>query len=151
MSRLHFEAFIKRSPETVFQLLANLSGYASWLPPSELYSETSAVSEHPTKVGTAYIDKGPYSEMCGEVSELEPYSHLVFCQSGRFTSRWPGEEVEMHIRYTLRSTRDGTQVIRDVELYSQSILKVVSPQLVQTIKKESNRILQRIQWYMEAR
>jgi uncharacterized protein YndB with AHSA1/START domain len=151
MSRLHFEVFIKRSPETVFQLLVDLAGYASWLPPSELYSETTAISEYPIKEGTTYSDKGPALEMSGEVTEFEAGSHLAFRQSGRFTSHWPGEAVEMHIRYTLHVTRDGTWVMRDVELHSQRILKVVQPELLQTISKESDRILRRMQWYLEAR
>ncbi len=151
MTRLHFEASIRRSPETVFQLLADLPGYRSWLSPSELYSETSAISEHPTRVGTTYSDKGPSSEMHGEVTELEPYSRLAFRQSSHFTQFWPGGELELHIRYTLHPTGDGTQVIRDVELHPQGILKAAQPVRLQAIGKESERILQRMKWYLEAR
>jgi uncharacterized protein YndB with AHSA1/START domain len=151
MTRLHFEASIQRSPETVFQLLADLPGYRSWLSPSELYSETTTISKHPIKVGTTYSDKGPSSEMRGEVTELEPCSRLAFRQSSHFTQFWPGGELELHIRYRLYPTGDGTQVIRDVELHPQGKLKAMQPMLIQAISKESDRILQRMKWYLEAR
>jgi uncharacterized protein YndB with AHSA1/START domain len=151
MPRLRFEASIKRSPETVFQLLTDLPGYASWLPPSQLYSETTTISDHPIKVGTTYIDKGPSTEMHGEVTEFEPCSHLVFRQSSHFMQPWSSEGLDLHIRYTLHPIGDGTQVIREVMLHPQGMLKVAQPMLLRAISKESDRILQIMKWYLEAR
>lgn len=155
MSRLHFEGFIKRSPETIFQLLADLPGYAAWLPflefPLAFYKVTTDISDHPIKLGTTYSDKGPSSEMHGEVTEFEPYSHLAFHQMAHFLQFWPGRRVEMRIRYTLQPGEDGTQVIRDVEVHAQDRSKVVPITLLQAIRNENKRILQRMKWYLEAR
>jgi len=148
---LHFEIAIRRSPETVFQLLSDLSGYTSWLPPSQLYSQTTAISDHPIRIGTTYSDKGPSSEMHGEVTALEPCSHLAFCQSSHFKRPWLRGDLDIRIRYTLRPIEDGTQVIRDCKLHTHGMLKVLQPVLLRTIRKENDRILHRMKWYLEAR
>jgi uncharacterized protein YndB with AHSA1/START domain len=151
MPRLHFEISIRRSPETVFQLLSDLSGYRSWLPPSRLYSQTTAISDQPIKAGTTYSDKGPSLEMQGEVTEFEPLSHLAFRQSAQLEQAWFRGRLDIRIRYTLHPIENGTRVIRDCRISTYGMLTLLQPILLMAIRRENERILHRMKWYLEAR
>lgn len=151
MPRIHFERMIRRSPETVFQLLSDLSGYRSWLPPSRLYRQTTAISDHPITVGTTYSDRGPFGEMRGEVTEFEPSSRLAFRQSGYFRQGLLRGGLDIRIQYALRPVEDGTQVIRDCRLYTSGMLTLLQPVLLRAIRQENERLLHRMKWYLEAR
>ncbi len=151
MAKARFAIDIQRTPQTVFQLLSDLPGYRSWLPPSQLYSETTAVSDLPVKVGTTYVDRGPSSEMQGEVTGLEPFTHIAFRQSSQFKRSLLRGTLEIRIRYTLQPIEQGTHVIRELSLHAGGMLQVLQPVLLRAIRKEDDRILQRMKWFLEAR
>ncbi len=151
MSRLHFEIFIERPQETVFQLLADLPGYASWLPSSELYKGTITISERPIQLGTTYSSQEPSVKLRGEVTIFRPYSQLAFHQMAHYPQFLPDREVEMRIRYILQPEDDGTRVRRYVEVHAPGSFKVVPIVLLQAVRNESKRFLQRMKWYLEAR
>jgi uncharacterized protein YndB with AHSA1/START domain len=145
------ETLIKRSPETVFQLLADLVGYAAWLPPSSLYKETTNISEQPVRAGTTYLNKGQTYNMRGEVTEYEPYSRLSFHQSTFINQPGARGELDMHIRYMLTPKEEGTRVLRTCEIHTTDLLSIFQPSVVESIREESERIVQRMKWYLEAR
>ncbi|GHO62623.1 hypothetical protein KSC_015150 [Ktedonobacter sp. SOSP1-52] len=145
MAKLRFTIFIQRSPETVYKVLADLRGYKSWLPSSNLFRETTVTTDGPVQVGTAYVDKGPSSEMQGEVTALKPHSHIVFHQAARKGM------LDIYVRYTLQPKEGGTQVVRELKLRTKGLVALLQPVLVRAIRKENERILQRLKWYLEAR
>ncbi|GHO94477.1 hypothetical protein KSF_045250 [Reticulibacter mediterranei] len=145
------EALIKRSPETVFQLLTDLVGYAAWLPPSSLYSQITEISEQPVQVGTTYLDKGKTYDMRGEVTKYKPYTRLAFHQSSFINQPGARGELDMHIRYMLTPKEEGTRVLRTCEIRTTDLLAIFQPFVIRSIRKESERIVQRMKWYLEAR
>src|SRR5689334_12830803 len=145
------ETLIKRSPETVFQLLADLAGYAAWLPPSPVYKETTDISEQPIQVGTTYLDKRQTYEMRGEVTKYKPYTRLAFHQSAFINQPRARGELDMHVRYMLTPKEEGTRVLRTCEIRTEDLLAIFQPFVVEPIRKESERIVQRMKWYLEAR
>jgi len=58
MSTTHsqFTARIEGSPETIFNLIADMPNYGRWLPGSEAFGGTTKVSPYPVRLGTTYLD-----------------------------------------------------------------------------------------------
>lgn len=150
MRIVRVETLINRSPETVFQLLADLTGYAAWLPPSPIHKEITDVSEQPVQVGTTYLDKGQTYEMRGEVTKYKPYTRLAFHQSAFINQPGARGELDIHIRYMLTAKEEGTRVLRTCEIHTTDLLAIFQSSVVEPLRKESERILQRMKWYLEA-
>ena len=64
MSTTHpqFTARIEGSPETIFDLIADMPNYGRWLPGSEAFGGTTEVSPYPVRLGTTYLDAGPLGQ-----------------------------------------------------------------------------------------
>jgi hypothetical protein len=58
MSTTHprFTVRIEGSPETIFDLVADLPNYGRWLPGSQAFGGTTEVSPYPVRLGTTYLD-----------------------------------------------------------------------------------------------
>jgi uncharacterized protein YndB with AHSA1/START domain len=149
---MRFQTTIQRNKETIYALLTDLRGYQSWLPPSDLYSGVREISDHPAKVGTTYVDGGTASVMHGRVTELEPNRRVAFMQTMRHkVSGLPGG-LDVQIRYTLETGGEfSTRVTREVRLRTHGILLLFQLVLLGAIRKENERIMQRMKWYLEAR
>jgi uncharacterized protein YndB with AHSA1/START domain len=149
---MRFQTTIQRNKETIYALLTDLRGYQSWLPSSDLYSGVQEISDHPVKVGTTYVDGGTASMMQGRVTELEPNRRISFMQTmRRKISGLPGG-LDIQIRYTLETGGEfSTRVTREVRLRTHGIFLLFQPVLPGTIRKENERIMQRMKWYLEAR
>ena len=61
MSTLHpqFTARIEGSPESIFDLIADVPNCGRWLPGSEAFGGTTEVLPYPVRLGTTYLDAGP--------------------------------------------------------------------------------------------
>ncbi len=151
MRTFRVETLIKRSPETVFELLADLAGYTAWLPPSSLYKQITDISEQPVQVGTTYLDRGQTYDMRGEVTKYKPYTRLAFHQSAFINRPGARGELHMYIRYMLTPKEEGTRVLRTCEIHTTDLLAMLQPFVVGSIRTESERIMQRMKWYLEAR
>ena len=99
MPDIHVSVDIQRPPEAVFKLLADIAHYRDWLPPSKTYVETTDISDTPLRQGTTYVDKNTNGTMYGSVLEYQPYSRIVFQQTGK------NPHVEVTARYQLTPTR----------------------------------------------
>jgi len=151
MRMFRTETLIKRSPETVFQLLMDLAGYVAWLPPSSLYKQITDISEQPVQVGTTYLDRGQTYDMRGEVTKYKPYTRLAFHQSAFINQPGTRGNLDLYIRYMFTPKEDGTRVLRTCEIYTTDLLAMWQPFVVGSIRTESQRIMQRMKWYLEAR
>ena len=72
MSSSHprFTARIEGSPETIFDLIADMPNYGRWVPGSEASGGTTEVSLYPVHLGTTYLDAGPAGQRPGSVTGL---------------------------------------------------------------------------------
>jgi uncharacterized protein YndB with AHSA1/START domain len=149
---MKFHIVIKRSQETVFDLIRNLAGYKAWLPPSELFVEVVEIADDPVKVGTTYVDKGPTGTVHGEVIEMEPPHRIAFRQTTSFKRAFLRGALTVSVRYMLNEIGSGeTQVVREAKIQTSGILTMMRPVLLGVIRKENERILQRMKLYLEAR
>ena len=76
-----FRIVVQRDAKTIYSLLADLRGYQSWLPSSEMYEGLQEIAGGPVRMGTSYVDKGMRSVMKGRVTELEPNRIVALEQS----------------------------------------------------------------------
>ncbi len=154
MSTSHprFTARTEGSPETIFNLIADMPNYGRWLPGSEAFGETTEISPYPVLLGTTYLDAGPAGWRPGSVTGFDPpkyiaFQHTMLLKQGPLTAN-----IDVHIRYTFEPVERATCVIRDLDLAIQipSLLKLAEPLVVYVFRKENLRILAELKRYVEA-
>ena len=154
MSTSHprFTARTEGSPETIFNLIADMPNYGRWLPGSEAFGGTTEVSPYPVRLGTTYLDAGPAGRRPGSVTGYDPpkyiaFHHTMLLKQGPLTAN-----IDVHIRYTFEPVERATCVIRDLDLAIQipSLRKLAEPLVVYVFRKENVRILAEMKRYVEA-
>ena len=108
-STIRFESrtTIDRSIGDVFERLADLAGYRTWMHRTGLFRRCGQTSAGPVGKGTPYFDATRMGTFRGEVTDFEPPSRLGF----RETLRWFGSEVmEARPAYVLEADQDRTIV-----------------------------------------
>lgn len=154
MSTSHpvFTARIQGSPETIFDLLADMPNYRRWLPGSQAFGVTKDVSPYPVRLGTTYLDGGPAGERPGSVTEYDPPKHIGFHQT-MLIKRGPlTAQVDVRILYTLEPAEGATNVKRALDLTIEipGFLKVAEPLVAAAFRKENVRVLAELKRYVEA-
>jgi uncharacterized protein YndB with AHSA1/START domain len=140
-SRLTVE--IAAPPEVVFAALADLSGYAGWLPQSRTYRSTVDVSDVPVRLGSTYRDHISGDVMHGEVLACEPPALLVFRQhSGR-------GDLDISIRYELTAAGSGTRLDRTGTIRTRGRYRLAHPIVVAVTKRENRRTLGALKAHLE--
>jgi uncharacterized protein YndB with AHSA1/START domain len=148
-----FTARIEGSPETIFELIADMPNYRRWLPGSDAFGGTTEVSPYPVGLGTTYLDAGPAGQRPGSVTAYDPPKHIAFHHT-MLLKRGPlTANIDVSIRYTLEPVERATWVIRDLDLTIQipGLLKVAEPLVVFAFRKENVRILAELKRYVETR
>ncbi|HLJ35783.1 MAG TPA: SRPBCC family protein [Ktedonobacteraceae bacterium] len=149
MPVLHFTTHIEGSDETIFALIADLTGYDRWLPRSNAFGAVTKISQVPVGLGTTYVDKGPSGTMHGSVVDYRLPTHIAFQQSMPVKLLLLTGMLDLHIRYTLEPGGQTTQVNRDVSFYLPGVLKLAEPIIVTTVRRESQRLLLLMKRYVE--
>jgi hypothetical protein len=148
----HFTGRIEGFPETIFELIADMPNYGRWLPGSDSFGGSTAVSRYPVRLGTTYLDAGPAGQRPGSITGYDPpkyiaFQHTMLLKQGPLTAN-----IDVHIRYTFEPVERATYVIRDLDLTIQipGLLKVAEPYVVYVFLKENVRILAELIRYVEA-
>jgi len=151
-SHPQFTARIEGSPETIFDLIADMPNYGRWLPGSQAFGGTTEVSPYPVRLGTTYLDAGPAGQRPGSVTEYDPLKHIAFHHTMRLKQGLLRADIDVHVRYTLEVLDGATFVIRDLDLTIQmpGLLKLAEPLIVHAFRKENVRILAELKRYVEA-
>ncbi len=150
MAMMQFTIDIASPPKAVWDLITNLRQYDLWLPPSRTFNTVVQLNSGPVKVGTAYMDGGPSLTFHGEVTQLEPYTHIAFYQASR-SKLWAFDVgMDIEIEYALQPTGTGTHVERTLTLDTSGIFTLGQPLLRRAIRQENERILARMKAYLEA-
>jgi uncharacterized protein YndB with AHSA1/START domain len=147
---MQFQTTINCSREEVFALIADLANYPRWLPPSNLYDSVTSISNLPVQRGTTYVDRGQSTIMNGEVTEFELPHVIAFHQLTTIQRVVPLGGIDIRIRYTLTDQGQGTQVNRAVTLQTSGLLRVAQPIIVNTTRRENERILQMMKTHLES-
>lgn len=151
-SHLQYTAQIIGSPETIFDLIADMPNYGRWLPGSEAFGATTQVSPYPVRLGTTYLDAGPAGERAGSVTRFDRPKSIAF-HHNMLLKRWPLiANIDAHILYTIEPIDSITAVTRDIDLTFQipGIMKLAEPLVLSAFRKENVRLLPALKCYVEA-
>ncbi len=148
---LRFITYINGSPETIFDLVADMANYGRWLPHSSAFGGTVDVTPYPVRLGTTYVDAGPIRKP-GSVTEYVRPKHISFHHTVQLRRAFLNTDVDARIRYTFDSKDGGTSVDRRLvltfDLHGASSLAL--PLLLYGFRKENNRTLAALKRYVEA-
>ena len=151
-SHLQYTAQIIGSPETIFDLIADMPNYGRWLPGSEAFGATTQVSPYPVRLGTTYLDAGPAGERPGSVTRFDRPKSIAF-HHNMLLKRWPLiANIDAHILYTIEPIDSITAVTRDIDLTFQipGVMKLAEPLVLSAFRKENVRLLPALKCYVEA-
>jgi hypothetical protein len=151
-SHLQYTAQIIGSPETSFDLIADMPNYGRWLPGSEAFGATTQVSPYPVRLGTTYLDAGLAGERPGSVTRFDRPKSTAFHHK-MLLKRWPLiANIDAHILYTIEPIDSITAVTRDIDLTFQipGIMKLAEPLVLSAFRKENVRLLPALKCYVEA-
>jgi hypothetical protein len=153
MSTSHprFTARIEGSPETIFDLIADMPNYGRWLKGSEAFGGTTEVSPYPVRLGTTYLDAGPAGQRPGVVTGFDRPRFIAFHHTMQLKRGLISANIGVHIRYSLQPAERATLVVRDLDLTIEmpGLLKLALPFVVAAFRKENVRILAELKRYVE--
>ena len=154
MSTSHpqFTTRIEGSPETIFDLIADMPTYGRWLPGSDAFGGTTEVSPYPVRLGTTFLDAGPQGQRPGSVTGYDPPNYIAFHQTMLLKQGPLTGNADIHIRCTIEPVEGATRVIRALDLTIQipGLLRVAEPLVVRAFRKENLRMLAELKRYVEA-
>ena len=139
------------TPQTVFDLVADMPNYGRWLPDSSAFGGTVNVTPYPVRLGTTYLDAGPI-EKPGVVTEFDPPRRIGFHHVVQIRQSILNTDVDAKIRYTFEAREDGTLVDRRLTLTFdlRGAWRLVLPVLVYGFRKENDRTLAALRRYVDA-
>lgn len=146
--RFESRTTVHRPSSAVFERLADLPAYGSWMHRTGLFRRCGLTSDDgPVRQGTAYFDATRMGNFQGEVTDFEPPSRLGF----RETLRWFGSEVmQARAEYFLDGDNDETIVhhIAVGELFGW--MRVMKPVAALMAKSERTRTLKSLRRSLES-
>jgi uncharacterized protein YndB with AHSA1/START domain len=151
IKELTFITYINGSPETVFDLVADMPNYGKWLTDSSAFGGTVDVTPYPVRLGTTYVDAGPIQKP-GSVTEYDRPRHISFHHTVQLRRSFLNTDIDARIRYALDPKNGGTFVNRRLvltfNLHGASYPTL--PVLLYGFRKENNRTLAALKRYVEA-
>jgi uncharacterized protein YndB with AHSA1/START domain len=147
---LQFTAQIHGSPDTIFDLVADMPNYGRWLPNSSAFGGTVDVTPYPVRLGTTYLDAGPILKP-GSVTEYDRPRHISFHHAVQVRQSLFNTDVDARIRYTFEPKDGGTFVERRLVLIFdlRGIIRLALPVLLYGFRKENDRTLAALKRYVE--
>jgi uncharacterized protein YndB with AHSA1/START domain len=139
MNKMRFTVLIEAPPEDIFAVIADLAGYATWLPGSKAFGGTTDIAPLPVGLGTTYVDAGPAGVRRGVVSAYEPPRRICFHQPMAVAGPLRGT-IDIHLCHVLEPVDRGTRVARELELGIPGALKLATPLIRRMFGKENERV-----------
>jgi uncharacterized protein YndB with AHSA1/START domain len=151
-SHLVFTSRIEGSPETIFDLVADMPNYDRWLPGSDSFGATTAVTPYPVRLGTTFLDAGPAGQRPGSVTVYDRPNSIAFHMT-MLVKRGPlSADIDVQIHYTFERVEGATNVIRALDLTIQipGLLRVAEPLIIAGFRKENARTLAALKRHVES-
>ena len=139
---------IDRTIEDVFERLADLSSYNSWMHRTGLFRRCGQISDGPIGRGTTYFDATRMGTYRGEVTDFERPSRIGF----RETLRWFGSAVaEARAEYFLDADDEKRTVVHHIaegELFGW--MRLMKPAAALLARSERARTLKSLRRSLES-
>jgi uncharacterized protein YndB with AHSA1/START domain len=148
MAKLNFEIDVRAPLEQVFTLITDLRAYDTWLPGSTAFHGTTTVSDGPIRVGTTYVEPGPFAVRHGRVIELVPPTRVAFEQPMTLRPGFFGV-VGIHLVCDLIQATDFVRVRRSLDLTFHGPVKLAGAVIIRLFKDENERTLDALKTFAE--
>jgi uncharacterized protein YndB with AHSA1/START domain len=147
-STIRFESttVINRPIDDVFARLADLGGYAAWLPRTGLFGSCRQTSEGPVGKGTTYVDSSRMGRFPGEITEFQPPSRIAFSETMRMFGR---DMMQARPSYTLTSEDASTVVHHVAEGELFGLMRLFKPVAAWMAKSERTRVVTSLERSLE--
>lgn len=148
MTKLHFEIDVRAPLEHVFTLITDLRAYDTWLPGSMAFHGTTTISDGPIRVGTTYVEPGPFAVRHGRVIELMPPIRMAFEQPMTLRPGFFGV-VGIYLACDLIQAADFVRARRSLDLTFHGSVKLAKAVLIRLFKDENERTLDALKTFAE--
>ncbi len=148
MIAMKWETHIEAGAELVFSLLAELRDYDRWLPRSQAFHGTLAISDGPIAVGTTYVEPGPFGTRHGRVTELTAPTRLCFEQPMTMRPRLMGV-IGIELFHTVTPSGAGVDVVRRLEMSPRGPVRFLLPFVRRSFRVENDRMMKALKEYAE--
>src|SRR6476469_559038 len=138
---------IDRPIDAVFDRVADLAGYGTWMHRTGLFRRCGQTSDGPLGKGTSYFDATRMGTFRGEVTDFERPSRIGF----RETLRWFGSAVmEARPEYFLEAGKEGAIVhhVAEGELFGW--MRLMKPAAALLARSERARTLESLRRSLES-
>jgi Polyketide cyclase / dehydrase and lipid transport len=154
-SRWHrfYSSRVAAPSAVLFSLLSDLPNYASWLPGSAQFAETTDVEPYPVRFGSRYHDGKPSEDgkdWWGTVIGFQPpgsldFHHVIEVSQLRAT-------VDVHIHYSFEEQAGGTQVTRwlVLDVAMPILFRPLRWLIIRSFDRENVRTMAAVKAYAEA-
>ena len=138
---------IDRPMEAVFDRVADLAGYGTWMHRTGLFRRSGQTSDGPLGVGTAYFDASRMGTFRGEVTDFKPPSRIAF----RETLRWFGSDLmEARPEYFLEADQETTIVHHVAEGELFGLMRSMKPVAALLARSERARTVESLRRSLES-
>ena len=138
---------IDRPISFVFERLADLDGYRTWMHRTGLFRRSQQASAGPAGRGTAYVDATRMGTFRGEVTDFEPPARIGF----RETLRWFGTDLmEARPGYTLEDDGGRTVVHHVAEGELFGVMRLMKPAAALMARRERARTVASLKRSLES-
>ena len=138
---------IDRPTSDVFERLADLDGYRTWMRRTGLFRRSGQISDGPLGLGTVYFDATRMGTFRGEVTDYEPPTRIGF----RETLRWFGSDLmEARPEYILEPDRDKTIVVHTAEGELFGMMRLMKPVAALLASSERARTVESLRRSLES-
>src|SRR6478752_3718103 len=138
---------IDRPMKAVFDRVADLAGYETWMHRTGLFRRCGQTSDGPLGRGTAYFDATRMGTFHGEVTDYEPSARIGF----RETLRWFGSDLmEARPNYILEADRDKTIVHHVAEGELFGVMRLMKPVAALLARSERARTVKSLRRSLES-
>jgi uncharacterized protein YndB with AHSA1/START domain len=149
MPKLNFEIDVRAPLEQVFTLITDLRAYDTWLPGSTAFHGTTTISDGPIRVGTTYVEPGPFAVRHGRVIELAPPTRVTFEQPMTLRPGFFGV-VGIRLACDLAQAADSVRVRRSLDLTFQGPVKLARAVIIRLFEDENKRTLDALKTFAES-
>ena len=144
--RYETQTTIDRPIGEVFERLADLDGYRTWMRRTGLFRRPGQTSDGPFGLGTAYFDATRMGTFRGEVTDYGPPARIGF----RETLRWFGSDLmEARPEYLLESDGDKTNVHHVAEGELFGVMRLMKPVAALMARSERARTVEALRRSLE--
>ncbi len=147
MIKVEITFLIKKNIDSVFELISDIANYRKWVPQKSMFFiENKITSDGPIGLNTTYFDRLKwFGKAIGEIVEFQVPFKIKFKQRTSFCFL----SYNMIIEYTFKSIQDYTEVIHNVEVESNWLIKIFEPIMSFAIRSEREQTCKSIQQVLE--